>query len=285
MTATRGEVRGTTRIAAVLGWPIEHSRSPQLHNAAFGHLGIDAVLVPIAVAPEHLGVVVSALRAAHVLGASVTVPHKLAVAAMCDDLDAAARAIGAVNCLQLVDGRWIGHNTDAAGFADGLVEAGFDLKGKRCVLLGAGGAARAVAYGLREARAIEVVARRPSDVGWAPAWPWIDEHVRDAFSRADLVVDCTPVGLAPGAEEDAWLAALPLDALRPDAWIATLVYHRATRLVSAATGRGHRTLDGRAMLVHQAARAFELWTGTQAPLDVMAAALVADLAGPTVAAP
>ena len=190
----------------------------------------------------------------------------------------AARAIGAVNCLQLDGDRLIGHNTDEGGFADGLAAAGFDLRGKRAVLLGAGGAARAVAYGLRGGRAIEVIARRPAEVTWAVAWPWEAEVLRDAFARADLVVDCTSVGLG-ATDEAAVVDPLPLDALPSHALVSTLVYHRPTRLLERAKARGHATLDGRAMLVHQGARAFSIWTGRQAPLAVMARALDDSLCG------
>jgi shikimate dehydrogenase len=270
-------ITGATRLAAVLGLPVEHSRSPAMLNAAFAADTIDAVLVPIAVPPDALATVIAALRATKMLGASVTVPHKLAVAALCDELSTEANAIGAVNCLQLVDGTLIGHNTDCDGFLDGLTAAGFDLRGKRVVLLGAGGAARAVAYGVRGARAIEVVARRPAEVSWAPCWPWTEENLRDCFARADLVVDCTPSGL-DATTDLAFAESLPLDALPPAAWVATLVYHRTTDLLQRASARGHSILDGKAMLVHQGARAYTLWTGMPAPVDVMTRALDASLA-------
>lgn len=246
-------------------------------NAAFLVDKIDAVLVPMGVPPDALPAVVAALRAINALGASVTVPHKLAIAALCDELSAEAKAIGAVNCIQLVDRRLIGHNTDCDGFRDGLVAAGFELRDKRVVLLGAGGAARAVAYGVRSARAIEVVARRPADVGWAPAWPWTDENLRDCFARADLVVDCTSAGLDE-ATDQALAESLPVDALPAGAWVATLIYHRRTALLERASAAGYSILDGRAMLVHQGARAFTLWTGEPAPVEVMARALDTSLA-------
>lgn len=265
-------ISGTTRIAAVIGWPVEHSRSPAMLNAAFAADGIDAVLVPMNVSETGLSQVVAALRAVHAIGASVTVPHKLAVTNLCDELSPEAKAIGAVNCLQLDGERLVGHNTDCHGFLDGLVGAGFEPAGKRCVLLGAGGAARAVAYALRGARAIEVVARRPADVGWAVAWPWTDENLRDCFARADLVVDCTPSGL-DAATDVTFTDALPIDALPASAWVATLIYHRRTELLERAGARGHSILDGKPMLVHQGARAFTLWTGMPAPVDVMMRAL------------
>jgi shikimate dehydrogenase len=264
-------ITGATKIAAVLGWPIAHSRSPAMLNAAFTADKIDAVMVPIGVPPEGLAAVVAGLRAANALGVSVTIPHKLAVAKLCDDLSAEAKAIGAVNCLQLGE-QIIGHNTDCDGFLDALVAAGCELRGKRVILLGAGGAARAVAYAVRGARAIEVIARKPVDVGWAQAWPWTDENLRECFARADIVVDCTSAGMDP-ATDVAFSDSLPLDALVPGAWVATLVYHRSTSLIERVSSLGYSTLDGRSMLVHQGARAFQIWTGMPAPVAVMTRAL------------
>ena len=178
----------TTRLAAVLGWPIGHSRSPQIMNAAFSELGIDAVLVPIGVPPEGLAAAVSGLRAQQALGASVTIPHKLAVVALCDEISDAAITIGAVNCLHIDGARLIGHNTDEGGFIDGLHAAGFAPRQPRVIVLGAGGAARAVAYAMRSG-SVEVFARRPEDVMWTTARPWIEDELRTSFARADLVVD------------------------------------------------------------------------------------------------
>jgi len=271
------DVAPSTRLAAVLGWPITHSRSPVMLDAAFAATGLDARLVPVGVPPAELPAVVAELRALPMLGASVTMPHKLAVAALCDDLTPAARAIGAVNCLALEDGRLVGHNTDAAGFADGLAAAGYARPDGHVVLLGAGGAARAVAYGLAGAGAVEVIARRPDAVAWPRALPWTDAQLRASFARAALVVDCTSAGFAPDTDA-AFVAGLPLEALAADAWVATLVYHRRTALLGRAHAAGHATLDGRPMLVHQGAHAFTRWTGLPAPVDVMAAALDASLA-------
>jgi shikimate dehydrogenase len=248
-------IRGTTRVAAVIGWPVEHSRSPQMFEAAFAAAAIDAVMIPIGVPPESLAQIVGALRAMRALGASVTLPHKLAAAALC------------------------GHNTDCHGFADALVAAGFAPEGKRCVILGSGGAARAVAYGLRTAGAsgVDVIARHPLQVTWTTARSWTPIELRASFSRADLVVDTTPMGLTD--DDTATIDALPLDTLRREAWVSTLVYHRPTRLLERAAQRGMSTLDGRGMLVHQGARAFALWTGAAPPIHAMRRALDAALAG------
>lgn len=266
-------ISGKTQIAAVLGWPVEHSRSPAMLNAAFTADSIDAVMIPIGVSPEGLPTIIAALRTMRAVGASVTLPHKVALAALCTELSAQAKAIGAVNCLEIQDDALIGHNTDCDGYVDGLTAAGFDVRGKRCVLLGAGGAARAVAWGLRGARAVEIIARKP--VEWATAWAWTDEQLRESFARADLIVDCTSAGLQ---DDTAFTDALPLDALRESAWVSTLIYNRKTKLLERASQRGHSILDGKPMLVHQAARAFQIWTGAPAPVAVMTAALDASLA-------
>ena len=265
-------IRGSTRIAAVIGWPVTHSRSPQMLNAAFEEAGIDAVMVPIGAPAERFVDVVAGLRAMHALGASVTVPHKLAALAICDQITPEARAIGAVNCLQFDHGRIVGHNTDAPGFVDGLVATGFAQRDARCVVLGAGGAARAVFHGLRDRGTTVVIARDPAKVTWTRAHAWSDDKLREAFAAADLVVDCTPAGLSE-TDDRMFVDALPLDQLPAQAWVASLIYHRRTALLERAKDRGHSTVDGRAMLVHQGARAFSIWTSAPAPIDCMTRAL------------
>jgi shikimate dehydrogenase len=274
-------IRGTTRVAAVIGWPVEHSRSPQMFEAAFAAAGLDAVMIPIGVPPDGFAQVIGALRAMRALGACVTLPHKLAAAALCDELTGAARAIGAVNCLHIAGDRLVGHNTDCHGFTDALAAAGLAPRGLRCVLLGAGGAARAVAHGLEiaGAGAIDVLARAPDRVPWTAARPWAADALRAAFARADLVIDTTPVGLADSPADLASVDALPLNALPAGAWVATLVYHRRTRLLERAAAHGRPTLDGRGMLVHQGARAFAIFTGARPPVEAMQRALDAAIAG------
>jgi shikimate dehydrogenase len=268
-------IAGTTRVAAVLGHPVEHSLSPVLHNAAFAHGAIDAVFVPFAVPPEALAAAVAGLRALGVLGASITVPHKQAVLDHCSDLAPLARAVGAVNCLEFTPGGVVGHNTDAGGFVDALVEAGLTPRGLRAVLLGAGGAARAVCAGLREAGAaqIAVVARTPGRATWVTggARSWVAAELDALLGAADLLVDCTSTGLGEQAER-AVPAPVPLERLPATAWVASLVYHREPALLAQARQRGLRTVDGAGMLVHQGARAFQIWTGRPAPVAIMRAA-------------
>ena len=243
-----------TRRAYVIGWPIEHSKSPPMINAALRAMGIDAVMERKAIRPEDLSV----LRELQPLGVSVTIPHKAAVVALCDDRSPEVDAIGAANCLEYRDGKVIAHNTDAGGFVDSL---GFSPR--HAVVLGAGGAARAVAYGLSGIH-VDVVARRAA--GWCASHAW--SELPHLLAHADLLVDCTSAGLDPTAELD-----VPLHALPDNATVATLIYHQRTRLLERAAALGYSTLDGRGMLVHQGARALAIWTGKPAPIEVMSRAL------------
>jgi shikimate dehydrogenase len=269
-------VRATTRVGAVLGWPVTHSRSPVLHNAAFAAVGVDAVFVALAVAPADFAAAVRGLAACGFLGASVTVPHKEAALAACARVVGPADRIGAVNCLAFEAGEVVGHNTDAGGFVDALREDGVEPAGRRALVVGGGGAARAVVAGLIDAGAtVTVIARRPEAVGWTVARPWSELDAR--LAATELLVDATSAGLDPAA--DAALAdAIAVDRLPAAAAVVTLVYHRRTALLARAAARGLTVVDGRGMLVHQGARAFALWTGRDAPVAVMRAALDADLA-------
>jgi shikimate dehydrogenase len=211
------------------------------------------------------------------MGASVTIPHKEAAARLCDELVAPAGAIGAVNCVVFHRDTIVGHNTDAPGFVDALADAAFSAEGKRALLLGAGGAARAIAAGLADAGAhVDVIARRPDACAWTGAYDWTTAELDRLFPDCDLLVDCTSAALDPAVEAPL-VGALPLARLRKDTLVASLVYHLRPRLLDAAAARGLATLDGRGMLVHQGARAFTLWTGLPAPVDVMRAALDASI--------
>jgi shikimate dehydrogenase len=253
----------------VIGWPIEHSKSPVMMNAAFAAAGIDAEMVALAVPPGELARAIDELRAQAMLGASITIPHKIHAHQLCHDRDAAAVATGAVNCLAFRGEQLLGYNTDAPGFVDALRGAGFEPRGTRVVILGSGGAARAIAYGVNVAGAhYDVFSRSPAT--WTPARTFAE--LAPAFEHADLVVDCTPTGLDPDLDAEL-VELLPLASLAKHAWVATLIYHRRPLLLERASELGHSTLDGRAMLVHQGARAFTIWTGTPAPIEVMTRAL------------
>jgi shikimate dehydrogenase len=262
------------RVAAVLGHPVHHSRSPAIHNAAYAALGIDAVYVALDVAPERFTAALDGIVALGFMGVNVTVPHKEAALRGCDDVDDIARLVGAVNTIVVDGARRRGFNTDVHGFRRSLEEAG--AAPRAAVVLGAGGAARAVVVALAQlGAATRVVARdlekaRPLlGLGACEAAPWTDDALARACAHADLVVDTTSAGL----DDAALPAPLPLERLPASAVVATLVYHREPALLAAARARGLRTLTGAGMLVHQAARAFELMTGQPAPLEVMRGAL------------
>jgi shikimate dehydrogenase len=222
------------------------------------------------VPPERLAAALAGLAACDAIGASVTVPHKAAAVALCDDVDPRARRIGAVNCVVFADGHTIGHNTDADGFLDGLRGAGHEPSGKRAIVLGGGGAARAVALGLADAGAeVSVVARHPERVTWTTARPWDAATLGELAPRCDLWVDATSIALGDGVAP----AEVPLER-SPGALVCSLMYHGEPPLLARARRLGLPTVDGAAMLVHQGARAFALWTGREAPLAAMWRALI-----------
>jgi shikimate dehydrogenase len=264
---------GETRLAAVIGSPIRHSLSPAIYNAAFAATGLDWAFAAFEVTADAVPDAFRGMRALGIQGLSVTMPCKEAAAASVDECEPAAARLGAVNSVQLVDGRLVGRNTDGAGFIDSLrVDAHVDPAGQRCVVLGAGGAARAVILALADAGAeVAVVARTPerAERAAALAGPHGRVAAADVLGDADLVVNATPVGMAgdPG---------LPLDPsrLRPGLVVADLVYHpRETPLLREARARGAVVVGGIGMLVHQAAHQFVAWTGVAAPLEAMQAAV------------
>jgi len=269
-------VSAATRVAAVIGDPVRHSLSPAIHNAAFAAAGLDWVYVAFEVPAGRGAEAVRAMDVLGIDGLSVTMPHKAEVAGAVDGLTSAAVALGAVNCVVRRNGRTTGHSTDGDGFLWGLRDdLSVDPAGLRCVVLGAGGAARAVVLALAGAgaAAVSVVNRTQDRAVRAAALAGAVGSVGGAESvaDADLVVNATPVGMGDDA-------GLPLDPslLSPGQTVVDLVYHPAsTPLLEAAASRGARTGNGLPMLVGQAAAAFTLWTGEVAPVQAMAAAVAA----------
>ena len=259
--------RPRSLIAALLGDPVEHSLSPTLHNAAFAEVGIDAVFVSMRTEHNALGDAVSGLSAANAIGASVTVPHKTSVIEFCDRLSDAAEEIGAVNCLEFGEGEIVGHNTDGVGFATALKEfGGGPLLDFSPLLLGGGGAARAVAHGLEVAGADEpvIIARTPERVEWAEALPWTPKVLAKQLAQANLVVDCTSAGLRDAAAP----CTIDFERCPQGSVFATLIYHRDTALSLSARAAGLKTVDGLGMLIHQARAAFAIWTNQMVPAHV-----------------
>ena len=283
--------RGTTHVAAVIGDPVRHSLSPVLHNAAFGALGIDWVHVALPVAAGEGGAAVEAMRALGIAGLSVTMPHKRDVAGSVDRLTPTGERLGAVNTVSAVGGELVGDSTDGAGLLDALrADEGWDPDGRRCVVLGTGGAARAVCLALADggASGVTVVGRREERAASCARLAGAAGCTGrvDAVAGADLVVNATSVGMAAHDELDAPdPPPLPfgLDPTRLGAGqlVVDLVYAPpATPLLHAARARGASGVNGIGMLVHQAGRQLRAWTGLDAPLGAMSAAVAATFAGP-----
>lgn len=265
---------GVTNKVGVIGWPIEHSLSPIMHNAAFAALGMtDWFYDKMAIAPDIVGLSLRELRDHGFIGINVTVPHKQAVMRYVR-ADERAQAVGAVNTIDFRTN--VGTNTDVSGFMDDLKAHGIEVAGQNVIVLGAGGAARAAVYGLARAGAtIAVVNRTPekaeqliNDLG-VDAMPMALE--RAAKGHVRLVVNCTSVGMYPKVDESPWSEDVPF----PQGVIVyDMVYRpQTTKLMRQAEANGGRAIDGLGMLVRQGAAAFSIWTGREAPVDVMYAAL------------
>lgn len=266
---------GATRLAAVIGDPVRHSLSPVLYNAAFAALDLDWVYVALPVDTGRGADVVEAMRTLGLDGLSVTTPHKQAVAEAVDDLTPAAAALGAVNCVQRVDDRLIGHNTDGEGLRRSAeVQLGFDPAGANVAVLGAGGAAVAAASALVAAGSqVDIVNRTAARAEAAAAASGASVGGPDATVTADLVVQATSLGMQDGD-------ALPIDPslLAPHQLLVELIYHPAeTPLLAEARALGLSAINGVGMLLYQAGAQFRLWTGHAAPIEVMASAVGLEL--------
>jgi shikimate dehydrogenase len=265
-----------THHVCLIGWPVEHSVSPAMHNAAFGALDLPWRYTLLPAPPGEVRAALARLKAQGYRGANVTVPHKQAVMPHLDEIAGAARAVGAVNTIVARRGRLVGHNTDAGGFLAALREGGFEPAGKHALVLGAGGAARAVIYALTQTGCAVAVhnrtARRAAELIRTLDVParLVDDLAEIESEAFDLLVNATSVGMAPHVDASPWPAALPL----PARWtVYDLVYNPAeTRLLARARAAGATAIGGLGMLVHQGALAFELWTGHPPPVEVMRAA-------------
>ena len=274
------EINTDTQLCGVLGHPVKHSLSPAIHNAAFQHLGLNYVYLAFPV--EDVPHAIHGIRAlGNLRGFSVTIPHKVSVMAHLDTVEPTARHIGAVNTIVKEDQTLSGYNTDASGALLALRHAGVDLDGKHVVIIGSGGAARAIAFGL----ALETPASRLTILG-------IEEeerrtlarnlregtplHVEDhtlnadtlepALDQAQVLIHCTPVGMDPHIGQ----TCVPQQFFHPDLTVMDIVYNPLdTRLLKEARNAGSPTIRGLEMFLHQAVAQFELWTGQPAPVSVM----------------
>jgi shikimate dehydrogenase len=278
-------INGETQLIGLIGWPVAHSLSPVMHNAAAQELGLNWTYVPLPVRPEELETALDGLAALGFRGVNVTIPHKQAVMPYLDTLDDEVRVIGAANTivierLGIGDWRLRGYNTDWVGFKADLDSKGVDVKGRDCLVLGAGGSARAVVYALARAGGrVQVLARRPEQAqtlvhdleaifpGRLSGGSLTDLGECAAACVAPLIVNTTPLGMEPCAGGSPWPETVTFPV---GAFVYDLVYHPSqTRLLRQAASAGCEVANGLGMLARQAAEAFALWTGQQPDVDVM----------------
>lgn len=279
MTGSR-KIDAKTKVCAVIGNPVEHSLSPAIHNAAFEKLGLDFVYVAFTV--ENIAAAIAGMRAlGNFRGLSVTIPHKTTIMEHLDEIDEVARYIGSVNTVLKEDGTLKGSSSDGPGALKALGDYGADPAGKPILVLGSGGAARAVTFtlatmddppeisilgvvpdeldnlvrDLKEKTSASVTGRRLDDAS-----------LRRGAADAEIIIHCTPVGMHPRIED----TIIPKELLRPEQVVFDIVYTpRETRLIREAKSVGCKTIPGLEMFVNQAVVQFELWTGESAPVDVM----------------
>ena len=272
---------GKTEVCGVIGDPIEHTMSPVMHNAAFRNLGMDYVYLPFRVKKEELGKAIEGMRALNMVGLNVTIPHKVAVIPFLDELDSLAKKIGAVNTIVNDNGVLKGYNTDATGFFQALIEKGIEMKEKKVVILGAGGASRAISFLLADKGAHIVILNRLLELDWAEeladrisrtfsrevkALELNGENMARALEKAEILVNATSVGMSPNVNE----TPVTSDLLKPDLAVFDIVYNPIkTRLRREAEAIGATIISGLDMLVWQGALAFEKWTGQKAPAGLM----------------
>lgn len=270
-----------TKTIGLIGHPIAHSRSPDMHNAALKYYGLPYVYLAYDIPEEHFSDAIKGMKALGFIGWNVTIPHKVRIIDQLDELDASAEQIGAVNTVVKRAQKWIGYNTDGIGYLRSLQEeVQMDVTGKRIVLLGAGGAARAVGYALATSAVKQIVianrtlAKAEQLADHLAQWTKTDirplRDAKQAIQEADLVVNTTSVGMHPNT------GAIPIDPawLHEDLVVSDCIYEpRQTALLKAASSIGAVTHNGLGMLVYQAACAFELWLGKKAPIAQMKSAL------------
>ena len=274
-------ISGKTRLCGIIGDPVEHTMSPVMHNAAFRQMGVDYLYVPFKVKQEELARAIDGVRALNIRGLNVTIPHKVTVIQFLDKLDHLAEKIGAVNTIVNDDGVLMGYNTDGAGFLQALLQKGIEPRGKNIVILGAGGASRAISFSLADRGAHLVILNRALELDWAEelasrisqifakeveALELNRENLARVLDRANIVVNATSVGMTPNIDE----TPVTSDLLKPGLIVFDIVYNPIkTRLLREAEAAGAKTISGLDMLVWQGALAFEKWTGLKAPVELM----------------
>jgi len=269
------QISGRTKIAGLFGYPVEHTLSPAMHNAAFTELGLDYCYVPFLVHPDYLEYAVKAIKSLNLSGVNVTVPHKEKVMPFLDEINEEASFIGAVNTIVNSGGRLIGYNTDGRGFIESLSEGGISIEDKNILIIGAGGASKAISYYLsQKAKTLYLydidkykVEKLVQDLNNIFNNVYIIENI-SSIGRFHIIINATPLGLK---KED----PLPFDTtlLRTEQTVCDVIYKK-TRLLEEASKKGCVTIDGLGMLLWQGVFAFELWTGKKPGVEVMRNALM-----------
>jgi shikimate dehydrogenase len=276
-------ITGKTAIVGLIGNPVGHSLSPPMHNAAFEFLGLDYVYVPFQVENDNLEEAINGAHSLNIKGLNVTIPHKTHVLSYLDDLDKPAELIGAVNTIKFDESGSTGYNTDGIGAVRALEEVS-TIKDKNVVMVGSGGAARAVAFQLMisGAESLFIINRTPEKAQklqediemklMANVCSGGLEDLKNAVSDADILIDTTPIGMYPHADDSPVLSA---EMMHAELVVNDLVYNPLeTALLKEAKKAGAKTVSGLKMLVYQGAEAFKIWTGEDAPVDVMEKALL-----------
>jgi len=283
------DISGTTKLCALIGNPVAHTLSPAMHNAAFSALGLDYVYLAFPVKRENLESAVKGLQSLGAVGYNVTVPYKTAVLPLLDEIDPSAANIGAVNTVVIREGKTQGYNTDGSGFTKWLESEGIEPAGKKIVVIGAGGASRAISFSLAARGAFIIVLNRTPEkarllaqdiekkTGQPVQTGSLDENdVKHAFTGAHIIINTTSAGMSRQAHIS------PVDGrfFREGLIVCDIIYNPSeTIFLKMAKAAGGRTFNGTGMLLWQGALAFELWTHQPAPVEVMHEALVRRLGG------
>jgi shikimate dehydrogenase len=281
------KITGTTKLLGLFGYPVEHTLSPAMHNVALEKLGLDYVYVPFSVKPENVHQAVNSIRTLNLAGVNVTVPHKEAVIQFLDSVDRLAGRIGAVNTIVNDNGKLTGYNTDGLGFIKSLADKKFNVKNKTVLLIGAGGAGKAIAVtlvesGIKELYILEpdtarvnVLTKNLARTNRKVAVNRINQINRELMLKIGLLVNATPVGMKPGSK-----CVITPDLLNhnKNLFVYDIVYNRETELVKESKKRRIRFLSGIDMLLYQGVAAFELWLNKKPPAQLMRRVLMKNIA-------
>lgn len=269
------KISGKTKVIGIFGYPVEHTLSPAMHNAAFDVLALDCCYVPFLVHPDYLADAVRAIKAMNIRGVNITVPHKEKVIALLDEVDEEASFIGAVNTVVNTEGKLKGYNTDGRGFMQSVLEHDITLEGKDILIVGAGGASRAIGYHLCQkagslslyGRTKEKAKKLVNDLSRVRNNVSLSEEISD-MGKFHIIVNATPLGL-----NEADPLPFNINQLNKDQVVCDLIYKK-THLLKEAAKKGCITLDGLGMLLWQGVFAFEIWTGIRPPVEIMRSALM-----------